>query len=90
MAQIKPFKAIRPVKDKAPFVASRSYQEYSKKELNAELNFNPFTFLHIINPGYKFHKSVSGPERFKLVHNRYLEFLEDNTLMKDAQDSFYL
>lgn len=90
MAIIKPFKAIRPTEDKVAFVASRSYQEYSKKELDAELRFNPFSFLHIINPGYKFDKKVSGGERFKLVHNRYLEFLEDNILMKDAKDSFYL
>lgn len=90
MASIKPFKAIRPTKDKVAFVASRSYQEYSEKELNAELTFNPFSFLHIINPGYKFHKEVSGDERFKLVHNRYLEFLEDNILQKDPNDSFYI
>lgn len=90
MASIKPFKAIRPAKDKVAFVASRSYQEYSKKELNAELAFNPFSFLHIINPGFKFHKKVSGNERFTLVHNRYLEFLEENVLMKDSNDSFYL
>lgn len=90
MAIVKPFKAIRPAKDKVPFVASRSYQEYSKKELEAVLSFNPFSFLHIINPGYKFDKRVSGPKRFKLVYNRYLEFLEDNIFLKDAQDSFYL
>lgn len=90
MAIVKPFKAIRPAKDKVAFVASRSYQEYSKKELQAALSFNPFSFLHIINPGYKFDKKVSGAERFKLVHNRYLEFLEDDILQKDADDSFYL
>jgi len=84
---IKPFKAIRPAKDK---VGSRSYQEYSRRELNAVLDFNPFSFLHIINPGYKYAKNVSGQERFKLVHNRYLEFLEDNVFLKDAQDSLYL
>lgn len=90
MATIKPFRAIRPAKDKVAFVASRSYQEYSKKELNAVLKFNPFSFLHIINPGFKFDKQVSGPERFKLVHNRYLEFLEDNILIKDSEPCFYL
>ncbi len=90
MATIKPFKAIRPAKDKVAFVVSRSYQEYSRKELNAVLAFNPFSFLHIINPGYKYSKNVSGQERYKLVHNRYLEFLEDNILLKDARDSFYL
>ncbi len=90
MASIKPFKAIRPAKDKVAFVASRSYQDYSKKELNAELAFNPFSFLHIINPGYKFHKKVSGTERFKLVHNRYLEFLEEGIFIKDTDECFYL
>ncbi|WP_420602030.1 DUF1015 domain-containing protein [Flagellimonas sp.] len=90
MAHIKPFKAIRPAPDKAAFVASRSYEEYSKDELKSVLKYNPFSFLHIINPGFKFHKNVSGKERFKLVHNRYLEFLEEDIFKKDEQDSFYL
>ena len=90
MAVIKPFRAIRPTKDKVAYVVSRSYEEYSPQELELTLKFNPFSFLHIINPGFKFDKKVSGKARFKLVHNRYLEFLEDNVLMKDAQKSFYL
>ncbi|WP_420322800.1 DUF1015 domain-containing protein [Flagellimonas sp.] len=90
MALIKPFKAIRPAPDKAAFVASRSYEEYSKDELKSVLKYNPFSFLHIINPGFKFHKNISGKERFKLVHNRYLEFLEDDIFQKDEQESFYL
>ena len=90
MAVIQPFKAVRPTRDKAPFVASKSYDEYTEKERKAILTYNPFSFLHIINPGFKFHKKVAGVERFKSVHNRYLEFLEDNILMKDAQDSFYI
>lgn len=90
MAIIRPFKAIRPAKDKVAHVVSNSYQSYSRRELNAELSFNPFSFLHILNPGYKYSKTVSGEERFQLVHNRYLEFLEDNIFLKDAKNSFYL
>lgn len=90
MAIIKPFKAVRPTKDKVAFVSSRSYQEYSDEEMQATLNFNPFSFLHIINPGFKFDKEVSGEERFKLVQNRYLEFLENNIFLKDGKDSFYI
>jgi len=90
MATITPFKAIRPAKDKVAHVVSKSYQSYSRRELNAQLSFNPFSFLHILNPGYKYAKSVSGQERFQLVHNRYLEFLEDHIFLKDAKDSFYL
>lgn len=90
MATVKPFKAIRPTKDKVPFVVSRSYQSYSKKELNANLEFNPFSFLHIINPGYKFDKKVTGSNRFTLVRNRYLAFLEDDILIKDEIPGFYI
>lgn len=90
MAVVKPFKAIRPTKDKAPFVVSRSYEKYPKKELRSILEFNPFSFLHIINPGFKFHKTISGKERFKLVHNRYMEFLEEDIFQKDEEASFYL
>ncbi|AKA36564.1 DUF1015 domain-containing protein [Flagellimonas lutaonensis] len=90
MAVVKPFRAIRPVKDKAPFVASRSYEEYSNDELRSVLQYNPFSFLHIINPGFKFNQSVKGAERFKLVHNRYLEFLENGVFLKDEAPSFYL
>ncbi len=90
MAIIKPFKAIRPTKDKAAFVASCSYEEYAEDELKSILKYNPFSFLHIINPGFKFDKSITGKERFKLVHNRYLEFLEDEIFEKDEAPCLYL
>ncbi|RYC52884.1 DUF1015 domain-containing protein [Flagellimonas olearia] len=90
MALVKPFKAIRPTKDKVSFVASRSYEEYSKDELKSVLKYNPLSFLHIINPGFKFDKNISGKERFRLVHNRYLEFLEEHIFQKDEQACFYL
>lgn len=90
MAIIKPFRAIRPAKDKVAFVASRSYEEYDKKERNYHLKYNPFSFLHIINPGYKFQKSIVGEERFTLIRNRYLEFLEEQVFVKDDIAGFYL
>ncbi len=90
MANIIPFRAVRPPKDKINLVASRSYEDYSEKELEAQLEFNPFSFLHIINPGYKFHKDVSGKQRFQLVRNRYLEFKEDEIFIQDQQPSFYI
>ena len=71
-------------------MASRSYEEYSKKELEANLSYNPFSFLHIINPGFKYDKRVSGNERFRLVRNRYMEFLEDQVFLKDSEPSFYI
>ncbi|WP_340198463.1 DUF1015 domain-containing protein [Ascidiimonas sp. W6] len=90
MAKIVPFKAVRPSDDKVALVPSRSYEDYSDEELNSELMFNPFSFLHIINPGFKFHQEVSGSERFSLVKNRYREFKEEKVFVTDEKPCFYL
>ena len=90
MAKIIPFKAVRPTRDKVSLVASRSYQSYTQSELEARLDFNPFSFLHIVNPGYKYDKEISGKERYSLVRNRYLEFKEDHVFVQDETPSFYI
>ncbi len=91
MANVKPFKAVRPTRDKVALVSSKSYESYSPDELSAKLAFNPFSFLHVVNPGYKFHhKNISGEQQFKLVYNRYLEFKEENIFTQDNDASFYI
>jgi len=90
MAKIIPFKAVRPIRDKVGLVASRSYQSYSKAELKARLEYNPFSFLHIVNPGYKYDKNIRGKERFNLVKNRYLEFKEDAIFIQDETPCYYI
>tara|TARA_Y100000034_G_scaffold137038_1_gene219146 strand:- start:76339 stop:77574 length:1236 start_codon:yes stop_codon:yes gene_type:complete len=90
LATIRPFKAVRPSRDKVALVSSKSFEAYAKEELEAKLDFNPFTFLHVINPGYKFQQEVSGEQRFKLVHNRYLEFKENKIFVEDEKPSFYV
>ena len=90
MANIIPFKAVRPTRDKVSLVASRSYQTYTQPEREARLNYNPFSFLHIVNPGYKYQLELKGEDRYKLVRNRYLEFKEDEIFMQDELPSFYV
>lgn len=90
MAKIIPFKAVRPTRDKVSLVASRSYQSYSKAELEARLDYNPFSFLHIVNPGYKYHQDITGKDRYTLVRNRYLEFKEDAVFIQDDTPSYYI
>lgn len=90
MAKIIPFKAVRPSRDKVGLVASRPFQEYSVDEVTFQLEHNPFSFLHIINPGYKFQKEISGSERFQLVKNRYLEFKEEKVFIQDEKPAYYI
>lgn len=89
MAKIIPFKAVRPTRDKVGLIASRSYESYSTKEKNARLRDNPFSFLHILNPGYKYQKRITGERRYTLVKNRYNEFKEEGSFIQDKNPSFY-
>ena len=90
MPTILPFRAVRPPAHKAAHVLTRTYQDYSHAELEVLLEHNPFTFLQILNPGYKFHQELKGSERFTMVRNRYLEFIEDETLIQDASACLYV
>lgn len=90
MAHIIPFKAVRPTRDKVNLVASRSYQTYTQAEREARLDYNPFSFLHIVNPGYKYHLELKGEDRYKLVRNRYLEFKEDDIFIQDKHSAYYV
>ncbi len=92
MPIFKPFKAIRPPRDKAHLVASRSYISYPKGELVDKLNGNPYTFLHLINPeaslGLKSTKNTL--DRFKMVRERFDEWVKKDYFHTDTQPGFYI
>jgi len=90
LAKIIPFRAVRPTRDKVSLVASRSYQTYTKAEREARLDYNPFSFLHIVNPGYKYAQKITGTDRYNLVRNRYLEFKEEDVFIQDKNPNYYI
>ncbi len=90
MAKIFPFKAVRPTRDKVSLVTSRSYEEYSAAELASQLDFNPLSFLHILNPAYVHQQTVTFQKRFKLMHQKYQEFKADHILATDEKPSIYI
>jgi len=90
MAIVKPFKAIRPTRDKASLVATRSYLSYSDETLKEKLEHNPFTFLHIINPYYKDEIKRKGIKKFKAVKSKFNDFKEAGYLITEPAESFYI
>ncbi|MBJ10547.1 MAG: hypothetical protein CMP66_03700 [Flavobacteriales bacterium] len=90
MASIRPFRAIRPTRDKASLVASRSYLSYSNKTLKEKLDNNPFTFLHIINPDYKKSVKTTGKEKYKLVKNKFQKFINEGILFEEKSECLYI
>ena len=90
MAKIKPFKAVRPAADKVALVTCRTYDDYSSAELAAWLNFNPYSFLHVIHPAYTNAQKVSLEKRFKGVAHKYQEFKQEQILIEEEHPAFYL
>ncbi len=92
MPKFKPFKAIRPPRDKAHLVASRSYITYTKSELMDKLNGNPYTFLHLINPEASLGliTTKNSDNRFHLVKERFDEWMALGYLKADSQPGFYI
>lgn len=90
MAKVIPFKAVKPTRAIVGLVAARPYQSYTVDERESRMDYNPFSFLHIVNPGYKYDQEVTGKERYRLVKNRYLEFKEDCIFIQDEKPSYYV
>ncbi len=92
MAQIRPFKATRPPRDKVHLVASRSYVSYSWHALRRKLDENPYTFIHIINPEYSAVKKsrANSPERFRKVRKKFEAFCKNGTFQRDEREMFYI
>jgi len=92
MANIVPFKGIRPAKDKVHLVASRSVDGYNRNELNDKLHGNPYTFLHVISPDFNDGKKTKpgSPARLQKVKAQYLKFVEDKVFIKDEKPGYYI
>ncbi len=90
MIKIQPFKAVRPSVNKVSQVVSRSYEDYSTDELETELQNNPLSFLHIINPTHNSDEKISKKKRFSVIKNKYLNFKEKGIFITDTKPAFYI
>ncbi|RAR75434.1 DUF1015 domain-containing protein [Flavobacterium aciduliphilum] len=90
MSKIIPFKAVRPTPDKVALVTCRNYDDYSPAELAAWLNFNPYSFLHVINPAYVHAQKITLDKRFKGVAHKYQDFKNEGIFIADEIASFFV
>jgi uncharacterized protein (DUF1015 family) len=90
MSKIIPFKAVRPTPDKVALVTCRNYDDYSPAELASWLDFNPYSFLHVINPAYVHSQKITLDKRFKGVAHKYQDFKNDGVFLEDEKATFFL
>ncbi|MDM1046226.1 DUF1015 domain-containing protein [Myroides sp. 1354] len=90
MAKIIPFQGIRPTRDKANLVTCRSFEDYNAVELAYLLDYNPFSFLHVLNPAYVNPQKVTSDKRFKMVAAKFNDFKREGILTKEENPVLYL
>lgn len=92
MSRIIPFKAIRAPRHLTHLVVTRPYYTYSKNVMEAKLESNQFSFMHIINPefGLSDRHAANSTERFVKVRDKFQEFLELQYLEEDHEPYLYV
>jgi uncharacterized protein (DUF1015 family) len=65
---------------------------YKKHLLEAKLESNPYTFLHVINPEFRADNKTqpNSMERFEKVREKFDEFNAAGIFMQDEKESFYI
>ena len=92
MANIIPFRAVRPKRSIANLLASRPFYTYKKHLLDAKLEGNAFSFLHVINPEFNKENKTSpnSSDRFKKVRDKYSTFHKNGYFLRDKKECMYL
>lgn len=92
MANIRPFKAIRPVRDKVHLMAAMPHYSYKRNVLRAILETNPFTFLNIIHPEFKskVKTASNSKERFEQIRGMYADFMAKGYFIQEEDERLYV
>lgn len=92
MADIKPFKAYRPTKEKVGRVAALPYDVFSRKEAFEYVKENPESFLAIDRPETQFpeEQDMYAPEVYKKAHDMLREQIDGGVFVQDEEKSYYI
>lgn len=65
---------------------------YKQSYLEAKLDENPFTFLHVINPEFSAeNKTLPNTfERYNAVKEKFIQFKKDQIFLQDQEESLYV
>ncbi|MFC2135012.1 DUF1015 domain-containing protein [Bacteroidota bacterium] len=92
MAVIRPFKAIRPVKEVAAEVASVPYDVVNREETAAIVKDNPLSFLRVTRAEVELKNDVGpyAPEVYQKAKENIERLKKEAPLMKDEIPHFYV
>lgn len=92
MATFKPFKAVRPVKEKARDIASLPYDVMDSDEARAEVAKNPLSFIHVEKPevDLPLGTSLYDPAVYAKAKENLYGYLQNGHMFQDDKPMFYV
>lgn len=92
MANIRPFRGIRPAEEYASRVAALPYDVYSRREAYVQAAKDRLSFLNIDRPETQFdeHIDMYAPEVYRKADELLQERISQGIFRQDEADSFYL
>lgn len=91
MALIKPFRALRPVPDKAEPVSCVPYDVVHESEVRAFLREDPLTFLQVTRPDAGLSDEEFPPaEAMRIAKENLQRFIDDGVLVLENEPSIYI
>ena len=86
MVKVSPFHALIPHLDFIAKVPTKTYSQYSKKEIQLEIKKNPYSFLNIINQK----DTLNQKSRFINIKQKFKAFKDKKILVKNNSKSIYI
>lgn len=92
MATFKPFKAVRPVREKARDIASLPYDVMDSDEARAEVAKNPLSFIHVEKPevDLPLGTSLYDPAVYAKAKENLYGYLQNGHMFQDDKPMFYV
>ena len=92
MAEIRPFQAITPSRERAAEIAALPYDVYNRREAEEIVKKNPLSFLRIDRAETNFDESVGVYDDivYQKAHDLLWQMVEDGSFVRDEKPCYYI
>ena len=92
MSTFKPFKALRPVQDKAKAIASLPYDVMDSDEARLEVQKNPLSFLHVEKPevDLPLGTDLYDPAVYAKARENLYKYVSEGYMKQDKKPAYYI
>jgi uncharacterized protein (DUF1015 family) len=92
MSTFKPFKAVRPIPEKARDIASLPYDVMDSDEARIEVQKNPLSFIHVEKPevDLPLGTDLYDPQVYAKARENLYKYINDGLMIQDPKPMFYI